>query len=159
MPLTLMALLGYAAATAPLIALGELAGAYGGEISTALKALAAVVMTLLALRLWANAEPGVSTPRTPSRGSIFLLTLFNPKALIFSFGIMQPVRDLADLSVKSAVLGALIVLSAGCWIAAGAATRKLPAIPGHWITRTSSVVLTCFAAYFLTTAIGEVYLH
>lgn len=154
LPLTLVALLGYSAATALLLSLGELAGIHGGEIMTIIKALAAAVLMLVAFKLWVNGKPGASTLRKPGAGNLFLLTLFNPKALIFSFGIMQPVRDFADLSVKSAVLGALVVLSAGCWIVAGAGTRKLPAIPTHYITRTSSVVLTCFAAYFLATAVG-----
>jgi hypothetical protein len=78
------------------------------------------------------------------------------ETLVISFGLIQPISDLANLFFKCATLGALVVLSAGCWIAAGAGTHSLTAISAHWITRTTSVVLSCFAVYFLICVISDI---
>lgn len=156
LPLTLVAVAGYLGAITPLIALAELVGAHSGELAVLLKLIAAVVMTLVAIKLWVNAVPDATAPRKPGKVDVFALTLFNPKALVISFGMIQPVAGLVDLASKCAILGALIILSAGCWIVAGAGTRKMPTISSQWITRTTSVILSCFAIYFLTVAIGEI---
>jgi len=156
LPMALVALAGYSVAVGALLLLGELAADHGRDVALALKAIAAAVMAIIALKLWISAAPRVSIPSKPSGVGIFALTLFNPKGLVLAFGIMQPIGDLADLVSKVMILGALVLLSTGSWIAAGAGTRNLPAIPSHWIARMASVVLACFTLYFLVAVISEI---
>ena len=156
LPMALVALAGYSAAVGSLLLLGELAADHGRNVSLVLKAIAAAIMAVIAFRLWVSAVPRVSLPSKPSSVGIFALTLFNPKGLVLAFGIMQPIGDPADLVSKVMILGALVLLSTGSWIAAGAGTRNLSAVPGHWITRMASVVLACFALYFLSAVVREI---
>ena len=156
LPMALVALAGYSAAIGCLLLLGALAADHSRNVSLVLKAIAAAVMAVIAVRLWVGAVPGVSTPSKPSAVSIFALTFFNPKALILAFGIMQPIGNHADLVSKASTLGTLILLSTVSWIAAGASTRNLPSVPNHWIARMASVVLACFTLYFLVAVVREV---
>jgi len=156
LPMTTVALAGYSAAVGTLLLLGALAADHGRDVALVLKATAAVVMAVIAFKLWVSAVPSVSIPPRPSSVSIFALTLFNPKALVLAFGIMQPIGGLADLLTKAMILGVLVLLSTGSWISAGVSTRNLPAIPSHWIARMASVVLACFTLYFLVAVVSEI---
>lgn len=156
LPLIAVEIAGYLAVIAPLLALDALASGFRMELSLILKSLAASVMIVAAARLWLGAGSGAADAAGPGATSIFLITLFNPKSLIFAFAILPPVAGLADLAVKGAMLTGLVVLSALFWIAIGAGSRRLPVLPGRWVARASSLVLTGFAVYFVASVIGAV---
>jgi len=156
MPMTLVALAGYASAIAILLAIGASAGMHGREFSLTLKAAAAIVMAVMAFKLWVKAAGNSPVPRKPSVGDVLSLTLLNPKAMILAFGVMQPVGEPADLVAKCSILGALVILSAACWIGVGAGTRTLSAVPNAFVARSASVILACFALYFLSSVFREI---
>ena len=149
---------GYGIALTLLLSLDGLAGSFRGEISLALRATAALLLLATAWRMWRMAgmssEPG-RVGDAPGAGNVFLLTLFNPKALILGFAIFPPAIAQGAL-IPAAGLFAVIVLVTGFgWIVAGAATRKLPGRPGVTVARLSSLVIAGFACYFVFTVATE----
>lgn len=93
--------------------------------------------------------------REPGAGSIFLLTLFNPKALILGFVIFPPVIAQGTLFPALGLFAVIAMVTGFGWIAAGAATRKLPGQPGAAVARLSSLVIGGFACYFVVTIAAE----
>lgn len=156
--LLLAALGGYAIALALLLSLDDLAGSFRGEISLMLRATAAVLLLATAWRMWRAAGLSLKVDGeigAPGACNVFLLTLFNPKALILGFAIFPPVVA-KGLIVSAASLFAVIVLTTGLgWIIAGAATRRLPGAPGIIVARLSSLVVAGFAGYFVLTVATE----
>jgi threonine/homoserine/homoserine lactone efflux protein len=159
LPLAFVALLGYLFALMPLTAFAQMAGDRGEALSVLLKLISSVILIAISMNLWLAATSKARNWGNPKPICVFALTLFNPKALVISFGITPPIVGLADLGSKCAILGALVVLSAASWIFVGTATRTLPEIPTHWIARATSVVLACFAMYFFSTVIAAVDFH
>lgn len=149
---------GYAIALALLLSLDELAGSFRSEISLGLRGTAAVLLMATAWRMW-RAE-GVSSGsghagKTPGPGNVFLLTLFNPKALILGFAIFPPVIAQGALIAAASLFAVIVVVTGFGWIVAGAATRKLPGEPGVVVARLSSLVIGGFACYFVFTLATE----
>ena len=139
MPLTLVALAGYSCAITVLLTCGVLAGAHGQSMTLVLKAIAAVAMSIVAFKLWAGAASNPAARRSPGLGGVLWLTLLNPKAMIVAFGIMQPIDDTAGMTLKCAILAALVIVSATCWIALGAWTKSLSAVPSALVAKVASV--------------------
>jgi hypothetical protein len=154
MPMTLVALAGYSCAITVLLAISALAGAHGQSMALALKAIAAVAMSIVAFQLWVGRASSPTARESPGLGSVLWLTLLNPKAMIVALGIMQPIGGTAGFTVKCAVLAALVILSAICWIALGAWTKSVSAVPSAFIARVASVIIACFAIYFFATVLG-----
>jgi threonine/homoserine/homoserine lactone efflux protein len=114
----------------------------------ALRLVLALYLVWLALRLWRS--PQTSVPEqvvTPRR--VFLVTLLNPKALIFAFIIMPPLDGgrWAAATPYLAGLCGLIAAASLCWISLGAAIRsgRILAIEPDIIRRLGSAVLIAFA--------------
>lgn len=153
-PITLVALAGYGFSIIILLAVSSLIGVYGKDTSLALKAIGAVAMMIVSLKLWAGANSSGKT--SSGAGSVLSLTLLNPKALILAFGIIPPIGSASELAVKCAILAVVVVLSATCWIALGAVMKTLSASSGTLVAKVASVVVGCFAVYLLMSAIGGV---
>ncbi len=114
-----------------------------------LRLVLALYLAWLALRLWRS--PQTSLPeQVVTPGRVFLVTLLNPKALIFAFIIMPPLsagRWAAAVPYLIALCG-LIAAASLCWISLGAAIRsgRILAIGPKLIQRLGSIVLIVFAA-------------
>ena len=161
--LLLAELSGYAMALGLLLSLDDLAGSFRGEIGLALRATAAVLLLATAWRMWraagASGEPGrtgkAPTGEAPGAGNVFLLTLFNPKALILGFAIFSPAIAQGALVPAIGLFAALVMATGFGWIAAGAAMRKLRGQPGATVARLSSLVIGAFASYFAFTVVAD----
>lgn len=113
-----------------------------------LRAASACVLALVALRLWRSAGAARGEPIGPR--ALFLTTLSNPKALVFTFVIIPHAGtgDLARALPYLAGLAALIAGAACVWIALGATLRAgAPRlVQAGAFRRAGSVVLAGFAA-------------
>jgi threonine/homoserine/homoserine lactone efflux protein len=159
LPMAIVALAGYATAIIPLLALPGLAGAQGPIVGIMLRTVAAMVVAIVALRLWMSAQGSRATARTPQALGIFALTLFNPKALVLALGLMQPIRGFAGLAAECSIVAVVVVLSSVGWAAVGACGRHLSEFSPRSTTQATSIVLACFSVYFLMVAITDVALH
>jgi threonine/homoserine/homoserine lactone efflux protein len=115
----------------------------------ALRALVAVYLLYLAVRLW---RTGVRT-HTPHRlitfRDILVTTMLNPKALLFALGII-PVH--AANSLAYFIAFAIMVIAAGSgWALLGVALARglLPTSSTHLVPRIGAVAITAFAAYLV----------
>jgi threonine/homoserine/homoserine lactone efflux protein len=121
------------------------------------KALASVVLVLLALRLWRHAGAEVAVASGPiSVGQVFVTTLFNPKALIFAFVIFP--RSGFQETVRYLALFSILVIGIGCaWIALG---RAIGGSAGRLATqsliaRCAAVALGVFATVIAGSAVAS----
>lgn len=164
--LLVAALAGYATALAALLSLDDLAGTFRGEISLALRATAAILLLATAWRMWRAVGPsggqggqgqgrGRAQGQAPGAMHVFLLTLFNPKALILGFAIFPPVIAKGALASAAGLFAAVVLATGLGWIVAGAATRRLPGAPDIVVARLSSMVVAGFAGYFVVTIAAE----
>ncbi len=106
----------------------------------------ALYLAWLALRLWRLPQTGMPEQAvTPAR--VFLVTLLNPKALIFAFIIMPPLnggRWAAAVPYLAGLCG-MIASASLCWIALGAGSGRLLQIDPKLVRRMGSAVLIAFA--------------
>ena len=157
--LLLAELAGYVIALTLLLSLDELAGAFRSEIGLVLRSAAALILLATAWRMWrSSAAEASATSSAPGAGNVFLLTLFNPKALILGFAILPPVVAQGALAPAAALFAAIVGITGLGWILAGAATRKLPGRPGVIVGRVSSLVIAGFACYFAVTVVRQIML-
>jgi threonine/homoserine/homoserine lactone efflux protein len=159
LPLIGSEIIAYGLAIAPLLIFNEMLGAWREIGGLALKSVAIAIILLLAFRLWRHADKAAGG-RLVSAGSIFWVTLFNPKSLIFAFAIFPPLTGTEDLAAKAALF-VLLAMGAGvAWIMAGALLASTGVRRAGLIGRLSAIVLCAFAIYLgtsvLTTAAGMV---
>jgi threonine/homoserine/homoserine lactone efflux protein len=126
---------------------------FGGAV---MKAVAIAIIVMVAARLWRARSNGVGgpAPHLVTASSVFWMTLFNPKGLIFAFAIFPPVLGAVDIAVKGVVFIALAVLAGLAWIAAGAllsAGRHGSA----WIGKAAAIVLCGFAVYMSMSVVAD----
>ncbi len=161
LPLVGAEIAGYGLTIGGLLLLDEVALGLRSEIGLVLRSAAAVLLIVTAIRMWRKAAAAAARDGAPDgvdapgAGQVLLLTLLNPKALILGFGLFPPLAAEGRLATATLVfLGAVVMTGAG-WIAAGAATRRLPGRPGVAVARLSSLVIAGFACYFAATAISQ----
>jgi threonine/homoserine/homoserine lactone efflux protein len=107
---------------------------------TALKLLSITLLLGIAWRLW-RTSPTAQAPRAARGGTVFLTTLLNPKALIFSTIIFPP-----NAFMQPAMLFAPFCVGAGSlWIMAGARLGRLPQLDQRLICRSTALAQTAFA--------------
>lgn len=142
-------IIAYGLAITPLLVFSELLGAWRQVAGMTLKSVAIGIILLLAWRLWRHA--GKSAGRAlVSAKSIFWVTLFNPKSLVFAFAIFPPVNGAGDLGIKVG-LAALSAMACGfVWIIAGAVLAESGLRNGTLIGRLSTMILVGFAIYLGT---------
>ena len=106
-------------------------------------------LAFLAVKLWGTPDEGAGEKAiTPYR--VFVVTLLNPKALIFAFVVLPPLaggRWLAALPYLTGLSG-LILAASLCWITLGAALRsgRMAAVTPQIVRRLGAAVLLIFAA-------------
>lgn len=104
-----------------------------------LRLLCALCLGFIALRLWTAPDflsvPGAVTPRR-----IFIVTLLNPKALVFAFVLLP------GLAVPYMLwLSALIVAASLSWLALGAMGGRQAGLTPRSVHRGGAVILLGFA--------------
>lgn len=124
--------------------------------AAALKLVASAYLVLCAARLWrdADAESASASP-VVSPGRVFMVTLLNPKALIFAF-VIFPSGTLQAIVLHAAIFAPLAVVTGSGWIAFGRFLAKSAgrfATPA-WISRLAAVTLGIFATVIATSAIA-----
>lgn len=114
-------------------------------------------LIVLAVRLWRVSHVN-AVARAVGFGDVFVTTLLNPKGLVIAFALLQDGVGPGALAPRLAVLGALIVLSGGLWIAAGAALRRSfrDALSTRLLCRVCAVAIVAFAGVIGAQAISLV---
>ncbi len=124
-------------------------------LDMALRLAAAAFLFLSAIRLWRSA--GLVGPSGPiNLRHVFLITLINPKGLIFAFGVFPKPQMLATEPGHVVVFAGTAALAALAWIAAGAAlARNSQSLsrPEN-VSRAMSVILGFFAILMAGSAMG-----
>jgi threonine/homoserine/homoserine lactone efflux protein len=132
------------------LALGPVLAAYPG-LAVVLKIIVATYLSWVAIRLWlCGAELG-ETRRVVSTYSVFVTTAFNPKALIFAFGIIP--TDHPAIAWYIGAFAAMIVGVGFCWIVVGSAIKASAGERhGMIVPRVASVALVGFACLMVVSA-------
>jgi len=133
----LLAILAIHALVAPLVA------AYP-PLGQALRIAAGLYLVSVAVALWRRPILGGGGERSIGMARVFVTTLLNPKAAIFALAILPMSAPGAGLYLLG--FAGLVAVAATSWILVGAGIGRLTAggTP-RGITRTSAIVLTCFA--------------
>lgn len=147
--LPLAELLGY------LVAIHILALSIGSFLQQApvaqvvLRLALSLYLAFLAVTLWVMPDEGAGERAiTPQR--VFLVTLLNPKALVFAFVVLPPITLATWPSALPHLIGlsGLILGASLCWIGFGAALKsgRIATVTPRIIRRLGAVVLLTFAA-------------
>jgi threonine/homoserine/homoserine lactone efflux protein len=153
LPLLIGELGGYLIAIAAIrLVLGPVFAAYP-PLAVALKLAVAAYLAWIAIRLWLRGAALTGAGRAVTIRSVFVTTLLNPKALIFSLGII-PASD-ANLPWFIAGFAAMVITVGLTWIVigavigAGAGERQAGVVP-----RIASVALAGFAGALVASVFG-----
>ncbi len=105
----------------------------------------ALYLLWLGLRLWrSNNELLPQQTVTPAK--VFIVTLLNPKALVFAFVVLPPLANAWTAALPQlAALAAMIVAASLSWISLGAAIARGKIVRADWIARAGAMVLAGFA--------------
>jgi threonine/homoserine/homoserine lactone efflux protein len=134
------------------LALGPVMAAYP-QVAIALKLIVATYLTWVAVQLWLSGAELATTGRPVSTYSVFVTTLFNPKALIFSFGIIPAAHPAIAWYIGA--LAAMIVAVGFCWIVIGSVIgTKAGTRHGAIVPRVASVALVGFAGLLVVSALS-----
>jgi threonine/homoserine/homoserine lactone efflux protein len=148
-------IIAYGLAITPLLIFSELLGTWRAIGSLTLKSIAIALILLLAYRMWRRAGKSLDGDRLVSAKSVFWITLFNPKSLIFAFAIFPPVMGIEDILAKAIFFTLLAFVAGAAWIAAGnlivsGGLRRI-----ELIGRASAIVLCAFAIYLGTSIMAD----
>ncbi|MFN3856758.1 MAG: LysE family translocator [Caulobacter sp.] len=114
-----------------------------------LKAACALYLVWLAIKLWREGGSALVSVEPVRFRRVFTTTLLNPKGVIFAFLIVPHLADGHPLLALPylGVLGCLILLVGGGWIALGAALRKGSGgrVTGGLVRRAGALALAVFA--------------
>lgn len=108
-----------------------------------------IYLAFLAVKLWIMPDEGAGeTAVTPQR--VFVVTLLNPKALVFAFVVLPPITLVTWVAALPHLVGlsGLILGASLCWITMGAALSggRIVAVTPGIVRRLGAVVLLAFAA-------------
>jgi len=114
-----------------------------------LRLVLALYIFWLAARLW-QSEMAPLPHQTVTPARIFLVTLLNPKALVFTFVVLPPLAGQWAAALPwLGALAAMILLASASWIGLGAAIARGRILRPHLIPRTGAIVLAGFALVML----------
>lgn len=121
----------------------------------ALRVILSLYLLWLAFSLW-RAKPLLTSAQTITPSKVFLVTLLNPKALVFAFVVLPPLSgQWISTLPQLAVLALMIIVASLCWISLGAAiaSGKLWSIYTRYIPRAGGIVLGIFAVIIGSAAV------
>jgi threonine/homoserine/homoserine lactone efflux protein len=115
----------------------------------ALRLALSAYLAFLAVKLWITLDESADQRAvTPQR--VFIVTLLNPKALVFAFVVLPPITLATWLAALPYLIGlsGLILGASLCWIAMGAAlrARRIAAVTPQIVKRLGAAILLIFAA-------------
>jgi threonine/homoserine/homoserine lactone efflux protein len=153
LPLLIGEIAGYLIAIAAIrLVLGPIFAAYP-QLAVALKVVVAAYLAWVAIRLWMRGAALAGPAGPVTIRSVFVTTLLNPKALIFSISIIPAAHPALGWFIAGFVV---LVISVGfSWIVIG---RAIGATAGERhagvVPRVASVALVGFAGLLLASAFG-----
>jgi threonine/homoserine/homoserine lactone efflux protein len=154
LPLITVEIIAYGLAITPLLIFSEMLGAWREIGGLALKTIAIGIVLLLAFRLWQRAGKAMEGAVISAK-SIFWVTLFNPKSLVFAFVIFPPVTGMTDIGAKAGLFTLLALAAGSLWIAAGALLASGRMQRAELIGRLSAIALCAFAVYLGMSAVSD----
>jgi threonine/homoserine/homoserine lactone efflux protein len=156
LPMQLAEVTGYSIAVSLLLVLEAALGDWRSVGAIGLKSIAVCIILWLAFHLWhkrrlaAADSSALISPKT-----IFFVTLFNPKSLIFAFAIFSPVQGITDWAIKEALFAAFVILCGWAWIGAGHLLASGRLRGSSFIPCLSAVALCLFALYLGSSVVAE----
>jgi threonine/homoserine/homoserine lactone efflux protein len=155
LPMVAAELGGYLSAILPLLFLVAPVVDQAPAALTALKGAAFLWLAYCALKLWRGAGNDPALGAAISIRRVYLTTLLNPKALLFSF-IILPRAPLAEAVTGLALFAALVVAIGSGWSLAGTLLTggRRPLLSRHMVARLAAIVLAIFAGLIAGSAIA-----
>jgi threonine/homoserine/homoserine lactone efflux protein len=142
---------GYFISIATLLILLRL-GSHLAPIGMLLRVACACYLTYVSFFLW-RTNPSTSSQKSPDFRKVFVVTVLNPKGLVFAAAIFPNSPDSTFQSIWPyfAAFGIVCVLVASAWIIFGTALRKGSAsyLSIESLQRVTAAVLACFAILLL----------
>lgn len=118
-------------------------------VQLVLRLALSLYLAFLAVKLWFMADHGAGE-RVVTSPRVFLVTLLNPKALVFAFVVLPPVTFATWPAALPYLIGlsGLILGASLCWISMGAllSDGRIAAVTPGIVRRLGAVVLLTFAA-------------
>lgn len=152
LPLLLAELLGYTVAIGSMLVVAEPVLQRAPQLEPVLASAVGCYVYYLAWKLWRRPADGCAQVTTISARQVFMVTLLNPKALVFALTLL-PGGD-APLYWYCLALVVCILTAGFCWILLG---HVLGAALGRdrlgLFNRCSSVLLAGFASYIIVLAL------
>jgi threonine/homoserine/homoserine lactone efflux protein len=151
LPLLIGEIAGYLIAIAVLrLVLGPVFAAYP-PVGVALKLAVAAYLAWIAIRLWLRGVELTEAARTVTLSNVFVTTLLNPKALIFSLSIIP--TEHPELVWYIAGFTAMVIAAGFSWIVIGhVAGRAAGDRHAVIVPRVASVALIGFAVLIVASA-------
>lgn len=115
-----------------------------------LKLAVALYLGYVAVRLWRSRPAGGAAPL--GAGTLFLVTLTNPKSLVIAVSILPAAHPL--LAVYGLGLAAILLLTSMAWYGLGRLLAHLAAPHARLIPRGGALVLAALAMLLAMTAYG-----
>ncbi len=107
----------------------------------------------LALRLW-RSDAALLPRQTVTPTKVFIVTLLNPKALVFAFVVLPPLAGgWSAARPQLLALTAMILAASLSWIGLGAALAQGRMMHPRWIARVGAIVLAGFALLLALSAL------
>ena len=124
-------------------------------VQLTLRIVLALYLLWLGVALWRSEVTALPT-QAVTPGRVFLVTLLNPKALVFAFVVLPPLSEgrWMETTPWLAGLSVMIAISSLAWISLGAAIAggRMLRPYARLIPRAGSVVLAAFAVVIVATA-------
>lgn len=123
-------------------------------LAQALSGIVCAYLVYLSWKLWRSSSLPLAGTSHIGAASVFITTLFNPKAIVFAFTLLPAGIDAPDLAPWFAALIGLIALCGGTWIVAGAALSRQSGAAPRIGYRAGAVALLTLAMVVGTRAAG-----
>jgi threonine/homoserine/homoserine lactone efflux protein len=139
--------LAYLTAIAVLRVAGGWATAVVPGLAPLLQASIAAYLLVLAWQLWKSGTVAAAAESPVGVREIFLVTLANPKALVFAYGIFPAVLDGMVVAQHALVFALTTAAVATAWILIGMTLRRGLLTRGavHFVPRIAATVILVFA--------------
>jgi threonine/homoserine/homoserine lactone efflux protein len=117
-------------------------------VGAALQACVSIYLLALAWRLWQSGTVVAAAESPVGARQVFLVTLTNPKALLFAYGIFPALPDAVTAAGHGLVFALTTMLVGSLWILFGAGLQQglLSRGAAHLAPRIAAVAIAVFAS-------------